>query len=105
MGMKAIKCLALLALIIITVALLLGCSNTSDYDKGYSDGYEGKEKGILYSFTSQDYKSGYEDGAYHANVVTVYENCNKDLSEAASYLGMSVYDLKEQLKGLGYEFE
>ena len=103
--MKAIRYLALLVLFIIAVGLMVGCSNSSDYDKGYSDGYNGKEKGLFYSFASQDYKSGYEDGAYHANVVTVYENYNRDLDATARYLGISVYDLKKLLKGYGYSIE
>ena len=103
--MKATRYLALFTLFIITVGLLAGCSNSSDYDKGYSDGYNGKEKGIFYSFASQDYKSGYEDGSYHANVVTVYENCNKDIGAAAKYLGISAYELKELLRGYGYSIK
>jgi len=100
--MKAIRYLAAPFLFIFMVGLLIGCSNSSAYDKGYDDGYNGKEKGIFYSFASEDYKSGYGDGAYHANVVSVYENCNRDLDKSARYLGVSVYDLKELLREYGY---
>jgi hypothetical protein len=103
--MKETRYFVLLILIILTVSLLAGCSNSSDYDKGYAAGYHGNEKGLFYSFASQDYKSGYEHGAYDSNVITVYENCNRNLGEAASYLGISVYDLKELLRRFGYNVD
>jgi len=105
MKKTAKRIFALLAVFIFAVGVLAGCSGSSDYDKGYTDGFHVKEKGMFYSFTSQDYKSGYEQGWYDANIITIYENCDKDLNEAASYLGLSVYNLKEQLKGLGYRFD
>ena|SRR3989339_493754 len=103
--MRAERLSALLVIMLLAVILLAGCNGSSDYDKGHTDGYNGREKGMFYSFASEDYKSGYGDGAYHANVITVYENCNRDLGEAAKYLGISVYDLKELLKGYGYSIE
>jgi hypothetical protein len=94
--MKTEKNKILLFSLLISITLLTSCSGNSNYDKGYEDAINGKEKGLLYSI-SKEYKSGYNNGFAFAEVEDCWEFHNHDLEKTAYELGIPVKRLKEKL--------
>ena len=97
-GKQRIGAVAFL-IVIISILSLSACSYNSAYDNGYEDALNGKDKGITYSII-EEYRNGYEDGVEYANTLNAWENYHHDLEATASYLGLSISELREKINEL-----